>query len=370
VPPLDITPSGAEKEQTVSRKAEHVEIVLNEQSRAQRNWWDSVSLLHCSLPEFDLEDVDLSVELFGKKLKAPLVISSMTGGYPDAEKINRNLAEAASRVGVGLGVGSQRAGLLKPEVANTFSVVKEFKVPLVMANIGAPQLITQANSTVLNIDHGRQAIAMVGADVLIIHLNYLQEVVQPEGDTRARGVLAKVKEFAAALPIVAKETGAGVSHKVAVQLQEAGVKGIDVGGVGGTSFSAVEFYRAEKEKDAVRARLGETFWNWGIPTPISILEADVGLPVIATGGLRHGLDAAKAIALGATAGGMASKMLKPATVSADAVVEALEIVIAELKAAFFLTGCRTVDDMWQSELVLSDDLLSWAGRLEPHSDTD
>jgi isopentenyl-diphosphate delta-isomerase len=362
---MDVTKANGEPEQTVSRKAEHVEIVLNEQSRAQRNWWDSVNLLHCALPEFDLDEVDLSVELFGKKLKAPLVISSMTGGYPDAEKINRNLAEAASRVGVGLGVGSQRAGLLKPEVAHTFSVVKDYKVPLVMANIGAPQLIEQGASTILTADHGRQAMEMVGADVLIIHLNYLQEVVQPEGDTRARGVLAKIGQFAKAFPIVAKETGAGISHRVALQLKEAGVKGIDVGGVGGTSFSAVEFYRAERERDTVRARLGETFWNWGIPTPISVLEADVGLPLLATGGLRHGLDAAKSIALGASAAGMASKMLKPATVSADAVVEALEVVIAEMKAAFFLSGCRTLADMGQSELVLSDELLSWAGRLEP-----
>ncbi len=367
---MDVTPGDKEKAQTVSRKAEHVEIVLNEKSRAERNWWDGVSLIHCSLPEFDMDEVDLSVELFGKKLKAPLIISSMTGGYPDALKINRNLAEAAARVGVGLGVGSQRAGILKPDMAGTFSVVKEFDVPLVMANIGAPQLIPQHNSSVLTVEHGRQAMAMVDADLLIIHLNYLQEVVQPEGDTRARGVLDKIGEFAKEFPVVAKETGAGVSHKVARQLKEAGVKGIDVGGVGGTSFSAVEFYRAEREKDAVRARLGETFWNWGIPTPISLLEADVGLPLIGTGGIRHGLDAAKAVALGATAGGMASKMLQPATVSADAVVEALETAIAEMKAAFFLTGCRTVEDMWKSELVLSDELLSWAGRLEPPEDSD
>jgi isopentenyl-diphosphate delta-isomerase len=364
---MDVTPGDKEKEQTVSRKAEHVEIVLNEKSRADKNWWDSVSLIHCSLPEFDLNEVDLSVELLGKKLRAPLIISSMTGGYPDAEKINRNLAEAAARVGVGLGVGSQRAGILKPDMARTFSVVKDFDVPLVFANIGAPQLIEQHGSTSLSLDHGKQAMEMVDADALIIHLNYLQEVVQPEGDTRARGVLGKIAEFARAYPVVAKETGAGVSHRVALELKEAGVKGIDVGGLGGTSFSAVEYYRAEKEKDAVRARLGETFWNWGIPTPISVLEADVGIPVIATGGLRHGLDAAKAIALGASAAGMASRMLKPATVSADAVVEALEIAIAELKAAFFLTGCRTVAAMQQSELVLSDELLAWVGRLEPPS---
>jgi isopentenyl-diphosphate Delta-isomerase len=365
MPPMDVTPSDKEKEQTVSRKAEHVEIVLNEKSRADKNWWDAVTLIHCALPEFDLDEVDLSVELFGKKLKAPLLISSMTGGYPDAERLNRNLAEAAARVGVGLGVGSQRAGILKPEMASTFAVVKEFKVPLVFANLGAPQLIPQHTSTSLTLEHGRQAMEMIGADALIIHLNYLQEVVQPEGDTRARGVLDKIREFAKAYPVLAKETGAGMSHRVASALKEAGVKAIDVGGSGGTSFSAVEYYRAEKERDAVRARLGETFWNWGIPTPISILEADVGLPVIATGGLRHGLDAAKAIALGSTAAGMASRMLKPATVSADAVVEALDIAIAELKAAFFLTGCRSVADMQQSELVLSDELLAWVGRLEP-----
>ncbi|HKZ60378.1 MAG TPA: type 2 isopentenyl-diphosphate Delta-isomerase [Candidatus Thermoplasmatota archaeon] len=370
MPPMDVTPDEKESQQTVSRKAEHVEIVLNEKSRADRNWWDGVSLIHDALPEFDLAEVDLSCEIFGRKLKAPLVISSMTGGYPDAEKINRNLAEAAARVGVGLGVGSQRAGLLKPDVANTFSVVKAFDVPLVMANIGAPQLIAQHTSTSLTIEHARQAMAMVDADVLLIHLNYLQEVVQPEGDTKARGVTLKIAEFARELPVVAKETGAGISHKVALALKAAGVKGIDVGGVGGTSFSAVEYYRAEREKDTVRANLGETFWNWGIPTPISVLEADVGLPVIATGGLRNGLDAAKAVALGASAAGMASKMLKPATVSADAVEEALNVAVAEMKAAFFLTGCRTVADLQKSELVLSDELLAWAGRLEPHEDGD
>lgn len=368
MPPMDVTQKDKEKQQTVSRKAEHVDIVLNEKSRAERNWWDSVQLLHNSLPEVDLDDVDLTIELLGKKLSAPLIISSMTGGYPDAERINRNLAEAAGRVGVGLGVGSQRAGLLKPEVAGTFAVVKDQGVPLVMANLGAPQLIPQGNSTSLGLDHGKQAMEMVGADALIIHLNYLQEVVQPEGDTRASGVLERLKEFAAAFPVVAKETGAGISHQVALKLKEAGVRAIDVGGVGGTSFSAVEYHRAEKENDRIRARLGETFWNWGIPTPISVLEADVGVPVIATGGLRNGLDAAKALALGASAGGFASKLLKPATVSADAVEEELNTIIAELKAALFLTGSRSMTELAETELVMADDLLSWAGRLEPPQD--
>lgn len=364
-PPMDVTPGDKEKEQTVSRKAEHVEIVLNEKSRAERNWWDGVTLIHNSLPEFDLDEVDLSVELLGKKLKAPIVISSMTGGYPDAERINSNLAEAAAQVGVALGVGSQRAGILKPDMARTFSVVKNFDVPLVFANLGAPQLIPQSGSTSLGIEHGKQAMEMVDADALIIHLNYLQEVVQPEGDTKARGVLAKIEQFSKAFPVVAKETGAGISHKVALRLKAAGVKAIDVGGVGGTSFSAVEFHRAQKEHDSIRERLGETFWNWGIPTPISLLESDVGLPLIATGGLQNGLDAARAIAMGARVGGFASMMLRPATKSAQAVVETLEAVIAELKAALFLTGSKDLEALSQSELVLSDELLTFAGRLEP-----
>src|SRR2546430_1261062 len=175
------------------------------------------------------------------------------------------------------------------------------------------------------------AIDMIDADALIIHLNFLQEVVQPEGDRRAKGCLAAIRTLAAKFPVMAKETGAGISREAATRLKEAGVQAIDVGGLGGTSFSAVEHYRARKEASSLKERLGATFWNWGIPTPASIRLADVGLPLIATGGIRSGLDAAKGIALGATVAGMAKPMLEAAKVAADAVVAEPRAVIEELQ---------------------------------------
>jgi isopentenyl-diphosphate Delta-isomerase len=328
----------AEPSRTEQRKAEHVNIILNENVSAEYNYWNDVHLVHKALPEIDLDDIDVSTTLFGRKLQAPLVISSMTGGFGMGREINANLAKGAAEVGVAMGVGSQRAALEKPELAGTYEVVKDYDVPLRFANLGAPQLIPQEGKRAYGLDDARRAIAMVDAHVLIVHLNFLQEVVQPEGDRRARGVTASIATLASKLPVMAKETGAGISREVALVLKKAGVKGIDVGGLGGTSFSAVEYYRARKEAQSLKERLGATFWNWGIPTPASVVLADVGLPIVATGGVRSGLDVAKAVALGARAAGMAKPMLEAAKVGADAVVAELRGVIAELKAAMFLVG--------------------------------
>src|SRR5438093_279340 len=203
------------------------------------------------------------------------------------------------------------------------------------------------------------ALPEVDADALIIHLNFLQEVVQPEGDRRAKGCLAAIRALAAKFPVMAKETGAGISREAAARLKEAGVQAIDVGGLGGTSFSAVEHYRARKEASSLKERLGATFWNWGIPTPASIMLADVGLPLIATGGIRSGLDAATGIALGATVAGMAKPMLEAAKVSADAVVAELRAVIEELKAAMFLTGSTSIPELQERKVIVSPPTLSW-----------
>jgi isopentenyl-diphosphate delta-isomerase len=313
-----------------------------------------------------MSKIDTGIELFGKKLAAPIVISAITGGFEGAEKINRNLAEAAARIGVGMGVGSQRPALEHPELASSFEVVKEYEAPLMIGNLGAPQLVEQRKRKPLGTEDCRRAMEMVGADILAIHLNFLQEIVQPEGDTNAGGCTDAIAKVAKEIPVLAKETGAGISWEVADELKRAGVRGIDVGGHSGTSFSAVEYHRAVGRNKETLSRLGETFWDWGIPTPLAILEANVGLPTIATGGLRNGLDAAKAISLGANAAGLSRKMLAPAMESADAVAKELEMVIAELKAAMFLTGARNVAALRDNESVIATGPLSeWMNAMGP-----
>ncbi len=349
----------AEPSRTEQRKAEHVDIILQENVSAEYNFWNDVRLVHDALPEIDLDDIDTSVKLLGKRLEAPLVISSMTGGFGLGKEINANLAKAAAEVGVAMGVGSQRAALEKPELEPTYAVVRDHAVPLRFANLGAPQLVPQAPKRAYGVADARRAMEMVSADVLIVHLNFLQEVVQPEGDRRAKGVLAAIKALASRVPVMAKETGAGISRDVAKRLKSAGVRAIDVGGLGGTSFSAVEYYRARKEASSLKERLGATFWNWGIPTPASVVLAQVGLPIVATGGVRSGVDVAKAIALGATAAGIAKPMLEAAKVSADAVVQELRGTIEELRAAMFLTGASSIAELQERHAIVSRPTSDW-----------
>jgi isopentenyl-diphosphate delta-isomerase len=349
----------AEPSKTEQRKAEHVNIILNEDVSAGYDFWSDVHLLHRALPEIDLDGIDLSIKLFGKRLEAPLVISSMTGGFGMGGEINANLAKAAAEVGVAMGVGSQRAALEKPELEPTYAVVKDYGVPLVFANLGAPQLVPQAERRAYGVTDAKKAIEMIGANALIVHLNFLQEVVQPEGDRRAKGCLAAIKNLTSRFPVMAKETGAGISRDVAQALKKAGVKVIDIGGLGGTSFSAVEHYRARKEASSLKERLGATFWDWGIPTPASIVLANVGLPLVATGGVRSGLDVAKGIALGATAAGMAKPMLEAAKISADAVVAELHAIIEELKAAMFLTGAASVAELQEQHAIIDAPTATW-----------
>ena len=352
-------PEMAEPSKTEQRKAEHVNIILNENVSAEYNYWNDIRLVHNALPEIDLDDIDLGVKFFGKRLQAPLIISSMTGGFGMGKEINSNLAKAAAEVGVAMGVGSQRAALEKPDLIPTYAVVKDHGVPLIFANLGAPQLVPQEGKRAYGLADAKKAVDMIHADALIVHLNFLQEVVQPEGDRRAKGCLAAIRSLAATFPVMAKETGAGISRETATLLKQAGVQAIDVGGLGGTSFSAVEHYRARKEASTLKERLGATFWNWGIPTPASIRLADVGLPLVATGGIRSGLDAAKGIALGAAMAGMAKPMLEAAKVSADAVVTELRAVIEELKAAMFLTGSTSIEQLQDRRVIVSPPTASW-----------
>jgi isopentenyl-diphosphate delta-isomerase len=343
----------------MERKKDHVEIVLNKEVKSDYNYWDDIKLVHQALPELDLEEIDLSTKLFGKKLGAPLIISAMTGGYPEAETINRNLAEAASEFQIGLGVGSQRAAIEDESLERTYSVVKEYDIPLLMANLGAPQFVKQKVGEPYGIDEAVRAMKMIDADILAIHLNYLQEVIQPEGDTRGKGCLLAIKKIALQMPLVVKETGAGISYETAVELRKCGVKGIDVGGLGGTSFSAVEYYRAKNLNDRSRERLGSAFWNWGIPTPVSLILADVGLPLIATGGIRNGSDIAKAVVLGASASGVAGAILKAARESPQAVKDEIRLILEELRASMFLTSSKDLEDLAKNEFVVTGRTSEW-----------
>ena len=341
------------------RKAEHIDICLNEDVNASYNCWDDIGMVHNALPELDMADIATSVQLFGKSLAAPIVISAITGGFDGAIEINKNLAIGAGRVGVGLGLGSQRAAIEEPGLANTYEVIKGNNIPLVIGNIGAPQLIPQGEKRAFTADDCEAAMKMIDADVLAIHLNYLQEVVQIEGDTRSKGCLEAISGIADRMPVMVKETGAGLSRDVAERLNNTGIVGFDVGGVGGTSFSAVEYYRSKKDGDTRLERMADTFWDWGIPTPVSLKLEDVGLPMIDSGGNRNGLDIAKTIAMGGAAGGLAKQILKAATESPEAVEKELNIIISELKAAMFLTGSGSISELADLEPIVTGRTKTW-----------
>jgi len=345
------------------RKGDHVEICANENLSQDYIYWDDIKLVHNPLPEVDLEEIDTSTTIFGRKLGAPLIISAMTGGYGKAEEINRNLAAVAEEFGVGMGVGSQRAALENPEVARTYSVIKEYEIPLRIGNLGVPQLIPQGGAEPLDIEHGRAAMEMVDAHILAVHMNYLQEIVQPEGDTRSRGGLKALEKFASALPVLAKETGAGIPRGAALRLKKARVRGLDVGGLGGTSFAAVEYYRAQSAGDSARVNIGRTFWDWGIPTPVAVVLANVGLPVIATGGVRSGLDAARAVCVGASCAGMAGRLLPAALEGRGALERELRMLIHELKAAMFLVGAKDVKELASSKAIVTGRSKEWLDQL-------
>jgi len=347
----------------VRRKTDHVDICSTENTGQNYVYWDDVKLVHNPLPEVDLEEIDTSTTVFGRKLSAPLIISAMTGGYGKAEEINRNLAAVAEQFGIGMGVGSQRAALENPEVARTYSVMKEFEVPLRIGNLGVPQLIRQGARNPLGIEEGRAAMEMVDAHMLAVHMNYLQEVVQPEGDTRSKGGLRALEAFANALPVIAKETGAGIPRETALRLKKAKVKGLDVGGLGGTSFAAVEYYRAKSAGDSSRANIGKTFWDWGIPTPVAVVIAEVGLPIIATGGLRSGLDAARAMSIGASCAGMAGRLLPASLEGKDAVAREVGTIIDELKAAMFLVGAGNMKELTATKAIVTGLSKDWLDQL-------
>jgi isopentenyl-diphosphate delta-isomerase len=325
------------------RKAEHLRINLEKDvASARTTGLEKLAFSHEALPELSLQAVDTSLELFGRRLQAPLLISSMTGGTREAARINQRLARAASAAGIALGVGSQRAALETPGLAASFQVRRYAPDVLLFANLGAVQL---------NYDYGLEeclrAVRMVEADALILHLNPLQEALQVGGNTDFGGLAKKIGHVCRALgvPVVVKEVGWGISERTAKLLSEAGVAAIDVAGAGGTSWSQVEMHRAP---DEFMRLLAGSFVNWGIPTADSIAmarSAAPGLPIFASGGLRDGIDVAKCIALGATLAGMAGPFLKAAATSTSQATAAIRLLIEQLRVTMFAAGASNLDSL-------------------------
>lgn len=346
------------------RKIEHVTIALSHDLTApQAASWADIQLIHQALPEVDLDKIDIATTFLGKRLRAPIFISSLTGGHPDVALINERLARAAERHGLAMGVGSQRAAIASPDLASTYAIVRE-RAPnaFIIANIGAPQLIPQVRKKPYTLEEARAAVQMLAADALAVHLNYLQEAAQPEGDRKARGVLAALAQITAGVsaPVIAKETGAGISREVAMRLRDAGVGAIDVGGAGGSSMAAMEAVRSQDRGDTRAQAIGELLRDWGIATPISLVEASVAkLPLISTGGVRTGLDAARALALGATLVGVGFPMLKAASESDEAVEQFISGFIAELRVVMHLTGAGSIEALRQVSVVVRGQTRDW-----------
>jgi isopentenyl-diphosphate delta-isomerase len=348
------------------RKLDHIRITIDSDVEHQRGpGFELVELVHRAVPESSLEDVDVSVEFLGKKLAAPILVSGMTGGHEVAAKINCAIASAVEKLGLAMGVGSQRAAIEDEKLAWTFKVARKCAptAPLI-ANIGAPQLVK--GYTVKEV---RKAIEMIDADAVAVHLNASQETFQPEGDVDYRGVLDKLGELVEALdvPVIVKETGHGIGYEVALALRQRGVRFFDVSGAGGTSWVLVEMYRARERGLDVLESAARTFASWGITTVKALVETRWAAPdscIISSGGVRSGLDAAKSVAIGADLAAAALPVIQAYAEGGSAAVERLlDKMILEVKAAVFLTGGRSLSDLRRVRLFVSDELSSAFGQL-------
>lgn len=333
------------------RKLDHIALALSgDVAHRTKAGFDRYYFLHEALPELAPEDVDTSTTFLGKRLEAPFLIASMTGGPERGAEINRHLAAGAQATGVALALGSQRIVFEKPETLSSFQVAREAGPDvLLIANLGAVQLNYGFDAAKC-----AEAVRLIGADALYLHLNALQEMVQPGGDTNFRGLLARIGEVARGVdfPVLVKEVGSGIAPSTARALAKAGVAAIDVAGVGGTSWAKIEGARAE---DPSLRTLGEVFGEWGIPTEASLRlcrEALPTMPLVASGGLRNGLEAAKAIALGADLVSFAQPLLGPATRSAADVEAAIRQLTSELRVAMFLLGVKDIPSLKASRHLL------------------
>ncbi len=331
------------------RKDEHLSVVLEHRHRESTvtTGFDDIEFVHCALPELNLDTIDLSTSFLGKQISAPLLVSSMTGGPSRARSINENLAQACQALGLPFSVGSQRVAIEEDDAAGLGKKLRTLapSVPI-LGNLGAAQF-----NLGFGIDEARRAVEMIDADGLYIHLNPLQEAVQPEGDRDWSGLFDKIAKVADELhvPVAVKEVGSGISGKLARRFFEAGIKIIDVAGAGGTSWAAVEAARID---DPVRARVADTFTEWGIPTADAVIDVRMACPaatVVASGGIRTGIDVAKAILLGADMAGQAAALLPAVADGPEALVEHFEAVIEELRIACFCTGSANLEALGSAE---------------------
>lgn len=348
-------------EKTEKRKADHIRICLNQKAQARKvtAGFEDVYFVHRALPEIDKQKIDLSTTIFGHRFSAPLIVGAITGGTEEATRINAAIAEAVEKLQLGMGVGSQRAAIEDAKLEKTFAIARK-KAPtaFLIANIGGVQLVHG-----YGLKEVKKAIEMIDADAVAIHLNALQEAVQPEGQTNFKGVLAKIGEIAGELdkPVIIKETGSGIAAEDAKKLEAAGVKAIDVGGTGGTSFAAVEYYRADGQENSVQRSLGDFFWDWGIPTVVSLAETTqtVKISVIASGGVRNGADIAKALALNASLASVSQPALEAAVKGAKDTENMLSLLIEELRNVMFLVGAEKVEHLAKAPIVVTGKTAEW-----------
>lgn len=342
---------------TPLRKADHIRICATKDVESGKSaGFEDVRLIHRAVPEIDMNEVDTSCTFMGHRLLLPLIVEAMTGGASPAKQINQRLAEAAQTLQVAMGVGSQRIALENPIFEESFRIVRENAPDVfLIANIGAPQLAMGYGP-----EEAKKAIDMISADALAIHVNMVQESVQPEGEPTAKRVIEEIREIVedVGVPVIVKETGAGISAEDAVRLESAGVSCVDVGGVGGTDWARVESYRRNSKKTEFRSHI---FYGWGVSTAASLVEVTqtAKLMAIASGGIRDGLQVAKSIALGASAAGLARPLLNPAMKSCKAVEKAIHIIHRELRTAMFLTGSKTIDDLQRAPLVITGETYHW-----------
>ncbi|HEY9165294.1 MAG TPA: type 2 isopentenyl-diphosphate Delta-isomerase [Candidatus Kryptonia bacterium] len=337
-------------DQTSNRKANHVDIVLNQQVDYQKSTgFEKFEFVHNALPEIDFDSIDTGLKFFSHKFSAPIMVSSMTGGFKRAEQINETIAEFCKQKNIGMGVGSQRQALSNSDYLESFKIVRRTADKIfVMANIGAAQITDGSAMSVAS-----RIIEMVEANALAIHLNALQEMIQPEGDRNFKGVLRGIAQLVRKLkiPVIVKETGAGIGAAPAKRLIDAGVSAIDVSGSGGTSWAAIETLRREEEG------LGRKFWNWGIPTAdalvgVNALPGRKKIKLISSGGIRDGIDVAKSIALGADLCSAAQPFLKALDRSGvDGLTKEFDRWVDELKGVMFLTGCSSIDRLKKAKIV-------------------